>query len=161
MIGIGPKNVWMGTSVENQEYADRRLPKLLQIPAIKRFVSYEPALGSVDFKFPAFTGLLNERRLCGGYETTGNPAVVKYGDTIDWLIIGGESGPGARPCSMEWVRSAVRQCRDAGVVPFVKQLGRCPTRGSPVEDYRFILKDHKGGDPAEWPEDLRVREFPE
>jgi protein gp37 len=106
---------------------------------------------------------------------------------LDWLIVGGESGPGARPCYVEHVRSVVELARAAGVACFVKQLGaRCysmPYRGSDrrwtpeealdpngeaIEELgkilgasrSLLLRDRKGGDPSEWPEDLRVREFP-
>lgn len=91
---------------------------------------------------------------------------------IHWVIFGGESGPGARPCNVNWIRDGVRQCRAAGVAPFVKQLGAhtvAPNGEWPVSWIRrdcktglitFRLKDKKGGDPSEWPEDLRVREFP-
>ena len=70
-------------------------------------------------------------------------------DNIDWLIVGGESGHQARPCQDEWIRSIIDQARAADVAVFVKQLGK-----------RDGLRDKKGGDPAEWPKDLRIREFP-
>lgn len=72
---------------------------------------------------------------------------------IDWIIIGGESGPGARPFDPSWARSVLRQCREAGIAPFVKQLGAVVAREQ-------RLTDAKGGNPDEWPSDLRVREFP-
>jgi hypothetical protein len=94
---------------------------------------------------------------------------------VDWVIVGGESGPGARPCDLAWIRSIRDQCREAGTAFFCKQLGRIVRSGwiEPDElgwrrvgfrvgggwaDYR--LKDAHGGNMAEWPEDLRVREFP-
>ena len=85
------------------------------------------------------------------------------GSCLDWVIVGGESGPGARPFDIAWARSIVRQCKDARVPVFVKQLGSNPAplrveAGSVLE--RLWLHDRKGGDMAEWPEDLRVREFP-
>ena len=93
---------------------------------------------------------------------------------IHWVIVGGESGPGARPCLVAWIRSIVRQCRDAGVPCFVKQLGAVvqyngcgliwpegTTKHDIGGEWRVLLRDKKGGDPAEWPEDLRVREMPE
>jgi protein gp37 len=70
---------------------------------------------------------------------------------IDWVIVGGESGAKARPCDIEWIRSVVRQCKAAGVPAFCKQLGARST---------ILVTDPKGGDMAEWPEDLRVREMP-
>ncbi len=75
---------------------------------------------------------------------------------IDWAIVGGESGSGAKPFQLEWARDIVRQCRKAGVAPFVKQLGAAPHEGN----RRIHLRDSHGGDWNEWPEDLRVREFP-
>jgi hypothetical protein len=83
------------------------------------------------------------------------------------VIVGGESGPGARPFDLAWARSIVQQCKAAGVACFVKQLGANPFVAEPDRDWSvgapdgtFGLADRKGGDPSEWPEDLRVREFP-
>jgi len=105
-IPDGLSNVWLGVSVEDQKTADERIPLLLQTPAAIRFISYEPALGPIDFvRFPL-------RTLDGGE----NPG-------IDWLIVGGESGPGARPMHPDWARSAQQQCEDAGVAYFFKQWG--------------------------------------
>jgi hypothetical protein len=95
------------------------------------------------------------------------------GARIHWVIAGGESGPGARPCDVAWIRSLINQCAEAGVACFVKQLGSVPMNGAfrqpPCREAhidfgakghsrRFI--DRKGGDPLEWPEDLRVRQMP-
>lgn len=92
------------------------------------------------------------------------------------VVVGGESGHGARPMSIEWVRSIISQCRDAEVACFVKQIGAKPVRymgingalelqrfaGTPIDrEYPLKLRDKKGGDMSEWPEDLRVRQFPE
>ncbi len=87
---------------------------------------------------------------------------------IHWIICGGESGPGARPMNIEWARAIVRQCRAAGVAPFCKQLGSRPYETTldmghmdgPEVHRPLRLKSKKGGDPSEWPEDLRVREMP-
>jgi len=85
---------------------------------------------------------------------------------IGWVIVGGESGRGARQCEVEWIRSIVRQCRTAGVPVFVRQLGSKPEFGR-GECVRWAndgptqkLRDRKGGDMQEWPEDLQVREMP-
>jgi protein gp37 len=131
-------NVWLGVSVENQQYADERIPLLLQTPAALRFISAEPLLGPLDLQ----------------------PA-VRYAP-IDWVIVGGESGPGARPFDLAWARSIVQQCQAAGVACFVKQVGAKPVfEGTPVGVFEgYDYEDPKGGDPSEWPEDLRVREFP-
>jgi hypothetical protein len=83
------------------------------------------------------------------------------------VIVGGESGPGARPFDLAWARSIVQQCKAAGAPCFVKQLGSNPECGSCLHhsvcwcgDALKHVRDKKGGDPAEWPADLRVRQFP-
>lgn len=137
-------NVWLGASVENQQTADERILRLLKCPAAVRFLSVEPLLGAVDF-WPEMFGLTGDSW---------------RGPRIDWVIVGGESGPHARPCDVAWIRSVVRQCKDAGVPCFVKQLGSWPMTIGRMPDGRHRLKDRKGVDPSEWPEDLRVREMP-
>jgi protein gp37 len=160
--GFDPANVWIGTSVEDQLRSDERIPELLNIPAAGRFLSVEPLLGPVSM-----LGLQTQAPYKPGYE----PFTIQ---SIDWVIVGGESGPGASPCNIEWIRDIVRQCKAASVPCFVKQLGACVisnnslgwpngTRGvsyPPYKQSRFLLKHPKGGDPSEWPEDLRVRQFP-
>jgi len=150
------KNLWLGTSVENQAAADARIPHLLRVPAAVRFLSCEPLLGPVD---------LSEYLRC---ESCLSPQTCWCADArVNWVIVGGESGPGARPCRVEWVRSIVEQCKAAGVACFVKQLGAAAVQPH-YQDTRPItmihlpvsLRDKKGGDIAEWPADLRVREFP-
>ena len=141
-------NVWLGASVVNQEEADRDIPKLLATPAAKRFVSYEPALGPVDF-----APWLGDSPVVAGIEDDIG------GRGLDWLIIGGESSQGgakARPFDLAWARSTVAQCKAAGVPVFVKQLGSNPI-GIPATAY---LCDRAGADPAEWPADLQIQEFP-
>lgn len=170
-------HVWLGVSVEDQQRADERIPHLLDTPAAVRFVSYEPALGPVDF-----TPWLGPRT---GFRSDG-PGVDDLDDVdtrpgIDWLIVGGESGPGARPFDLAWARAAIAQCRAAGAACFVKQLGarplfldedqpdespKCRCREAfcphlvPTKWTRLHLRDRNGSDPDEWPEDLRVREWP-
>jgi protein gp37 len=158
-----PANLWLGVSVEDQKTADERIPLLLQTPAAVRFVSYEPALGPVDFS----RYLTREGKCCGvqGCEYCDGWGTCEL-VALDWLIVGGESGPGARPCNVAWSRSVVGQCADAGVPCFVKQLGERPEWETGTEREKtlrmdpILLKSRKGGDPSEWPEDLRVREFP-
>lgn len=179
-------NVWLGVSVEDQKTADARIPLLLQTPAAKRFVSYEPALGPVDFThYLAMT--------CRAWEMgQHNPAACDGpncpGRQVDQIIVGGESGPGARQFDIQWARTTVEQCKTAGVSCFVKQLGANPQEVAfpagvtESESLRWQadgwtritmdthpgchwrkylrLKDRKGGDMAEWPSDLRVRELP-
>lgn len=161
-------NVWLGVSVEDQQTANDRVWDLLFTPAAKRFVSYEPALGAVNF--------LDAPR---SPESTAGPWC--YLDDIDWVIVGGESGPGARPFDVAWARSIIDQCRSAETAVFVKQLGANiwdsaidfhydggwpeatrPDWGDPPTDCcRVRVKHPKGGDPRQWPQDLRVREWPE
>lgn len=158
-------NVWLGVSAEDQARADERIPLLLDTPATVRWVSYEPALGPARFLrwLPCLrcdnTGSEphgNGGKACGGCwdHAHGSPG---GGPFLDWIVVGGESGPGARPFDVAWARSIIAQCKSAGVACFMKQLGKCPQEN----EKRLVLMDRKGGDPAEWPEDLRVREFPE
>ena len=144
-----PRNVWLGVSVENQETADERILLLLQTPAAVRFVSYEPALGPVDFE----QSIYKSERL---------PESEGWG--LNWIIVGGESGPGARPCSIAWIRSVVEQCRESGTACFVKQVGSKPYDWAGIGDAGVGVKkcrDPKGGDMREWPAYLRVRQWPE
>lgn len=159
------KNVQLGTSVEDQPRADERIPLLLQCHAAVRFLNVEPSLGRVNLRLgavapvhPTFTTMLRYRR-----------------DDIHWVIIGGESGQRARPCALEWIEDIVAQCKTAGVAVFVKQLGAYVVSEHRAFDtlkeakadgfesrwlWRAGLKSRKGGDMAEWPDALQVREFP-
>ena len=118
--GWPPKNVWLGVSVEDQVTADARIPELLATPAVVRFVSYEPALGPVDFS-----------RWLESMEP--DEDAVGPAQMPDWIIVGGESGPGARPMHPEWARSVRDQCRGAGVPFFMKQWGEWGPRDLPWE----------------------------
>ena len=104
-----PANVWLGVSVEDQATADKRIPWLLKTPAAKRFVSIEPMLGPVD---------LNKRE-CLIDKTRFKLTIGNY---LDWVIAGAETGPGARPCDPDWLRSIRDQCAAAGVPFFLKQI---------------------------------------
>jgi len=137
-----PANLWLGVTVENQQAADERIPYLLDTPAAVRFVSLEPLLGEIDiseYLAPNYEGLWRN----------GEIDPISRDDwrfnSLDWAIIGCESGPKRRPCKIEWVRDLVRQCRVAGVPVFVKQLD---------------LDGRVSHNPAEWPEWARVREYP-
>jgi protein gp37 len=195
MNGKPPANVWIGTTVENQEMADKRIPELLKIPAVCRFISYEPALGPVDFSFDFYSDWAC--RECGSrnvntevqvgpddvgtyqchdckYMGEGEDAAWK--SQIDWVIVGGESGNKAREFSINWARATVHQCKESKIPCFVKQLGADPRHDyegvavftGPIEGETKVqikngplrLKDKKGGDMSEWPEELRVRQFP-
>lgn len=163
-------NVWLLTSVENQTTADARIPEILQCPAAVIGVSYEPALGPVTH-WPG----MSQCHSCGGVawsESGGSRRCDDCGEyyrSLDWIIVGGESGPGARPFDIGWARDVIAQCKAAGVPVFVKQLGSWPCMtplcgiGPSAYQNRCSLgiHDRKGGDPSEWPEDLRVRQWPE
>lgn len=83
------------------------------------------------------------------------PLDTTHAGRFDWIIFGGESGSKARPVDIDWIRCGVQGCRQWGVAPFVKQLG-----ANCIDGARMVLNDKHGGDMAEWPADLRVREFP-
>lgn len=132
--GYGYPNVWLGTTAENQEQADARIPHLLATPAAVRFVSCEPLLGPVDLGRVSYTegGGTHLDALRGKH---GVPGVWSGpGKRLDWVICGGESGPGARPMHPDWARSLRDQCQAAGVPFFFKQWGEfepiCPSWGS-------------------------------
>lgn len=144
-----PRNVWLGATVVSQEEADRDIPKLLAVPARVRFLSVEPMLGPIDLTLDGLacvscprcadsgadpdTGAVENCRRC---EWTGKSD--EWG--IDWVIVGGESGPGARPMHPDWARSLRDQCQAAGVPFLFKQWGEWaevdgdkPTRTVQVE----------------------------
>jgi len=117
-------NIWLGVSAEDQVAADERIPWLLQTPAAKRFVSIEPMLGPVDLtgiKCKVADGFFGD---CMQWYHRGKchrDAGIVY-PTVDWVILGGETGPGARPMKPEWVRSVREQCAVAGVPFFLKKM---------------------------------------
>ncbi|MBN3948389.1 MAG: phage Gp37/Gp68 family protein [Nostoc sp. NMS7] len=160
-------NVWIGTSCENQAMADKRIPVLLQISAAVRFLSCEPLLDEVNLSH--WVGC-NCPADCFGQDPHNIycPKSTNFvGNHLSWAIVGGESGKGARECHIDWVRSLVQQCFIGDVPVFVKQLGSNPLGSSPYIDgvacvnYFVKLRDKKGGDISEFPEDLQVREFPD
>jgi protein gp37 len=115
-------NVWLGVSVENQAAADERIPELLRTPAAVRWLSCEPLLGPVEIR--------GERDRCGDCDpclggapcsVTGTHLNALHPDGINWIVAGCESGPGARPCDVAWLRSLRDQCAAAGVAFFLKQ----------------------------------------
>jgi protein gp37 len=136
------RNVWMGTSIESGAYV-RRADALRAIPAAVRFISAEPLLGQL----PSLN--LSE---------------------IDWLILGGESGPGARPLDLGWLRELIAMAGDSGTAVFVKQIGSVWARQTSqiLVDGPFVSAidapvsavDTKGGKWEFWPDDLRIRQYP-
>jgi hypothetical protein len=148
--GNPPSNIWIGVSAGADQKA------ALEIPAKVHFLSCEPMLHALDEEQNHIT------------------------QKFDWIIFGGESGKKARPCHIEWISEGVRFCRQHNIAPFVKQIGAVPVTenanlfdwpddvqlhtGKP-DDHGFAfayihLCDSHGGDMSEWPEDLRIREFP-
>lgn len=115
--------IWLGVTAENQEMADQRIPILLQTPAAVRFVSVEPMLGRVDLKRYLFGAQARKVLLDAGGSLEGLPAHLVPPPSLDWVICGGESGPGARPLHPDWPRSLRDQCQSAGVPFFFKQWG--------------------------------------
>ena len=107
-------SIWLGTSVENQRYADLRIPHLLATPAAVRFLSIAPLLGAV---------VLPDAALYPNHASVATTPAIRSDTTVGWVIVGGESGPGARPMHPAWVRSLRDQCVAAGVPFFFKQWG--------------------------------------
>jgi protein gp37 len=146
-------NVWLGATIVNQEEADRDIPKLLATPAAKRFLSMEPLLGPVGLGF--MDPCDHHRRSC---------EEVRCWNALDWVIVGGESGPGARPMHPDWARSLRDQCQAAGVPYFFKQWGEWlpwhhfgdAAVNDPPEQTRFDTREwrdgtwHDAGKPDFW-----------
>lgn len=121
---VWPANVWLGVSVEDQKSAELRVPLVTArryAPVL--WVSYEPALGPVDWR--------------------------PWAPKLDWIVIGGESGPACRPFDLAWARDTITAFQAVGKAVFMKQVGG-----------KMAKKAHKGNDPEEWPADLRVRSYP-
>jgi len=177
-----PRNVWAGTTV-GVNASRARIDALKAVPAAIRFLSMEPLLEEVDLdvdmeattnRFGWMTcpscrgwGYFVTGLDVGGGEL-GRPCDGCNGSgcAIDWVIVGGESGPKARRFDIEWARLIRDDCRAAAVAFFMKQLGAKPYDSQgPVVDGTRVTEvatcDRKGSDPAEWPEELRIREVPE
>lgn len=147
-------NVWLGTSIESNDQISRwhELAKCRELAPVL-WISAEPLLGPLDVA-----------------------AIECDGVRPDWIVFGGESDQGqpARPCNVQWIRDGVRQCRELGIVPFVKQLGSNSQIEAEPDDWdwpataAFVhgralieFRDRAGANPDEWPDDLRVRVLPE
>ncbi|MGD9850142.1 MAG: phage Gp37/Gp68 family protein [Nitrospirales bacterium] len=121
------EHIWLGVSVEDQETADERIPILLQTPAAVRWVSYEPALGPLDFTnlndgtLDALDGF--DREAIGNICDPGFLSETQHPPRLNWIVAGGESGPQARPAHPDWFRAVRDQCQAAGVPFFFKQWG--------------------------------------
>ena len=155
-------NVWIGTSVSNQATADTMLPELLMCRDLSPvlFVSAEPLLAAIDFQYVLHDGYQWDT-LEGTRKGTITRDIIPS-HSLDLVIVGGESGPNARSCGVVWVRSIIEQCRETNVSCFVKQLGRDPFWSGPdvAAGWHRSFSDPKGGDPEQWPNDLRVRQIP-
>ncbi len=133
----GRSNVWLGATVVNQDEADRDIPKLLAVPARKRFLSIEPMLGSVDLGLQCdnWSDDIVMDPETGAYECCKACDYTGVGNDIDWVIAGGESGPHARPMHPDWARGLRDQCEAAGVPFLFKQWGEwlpdAPPCGTP------------------------------
>jgi protein gp37 len=161
--GEGYPNVWLGTSVESQDYAESRLPHLMRVPAIVRFLSCEPLLGAVSLRIPfarffARPGTTIEGvggvHVNAAHGVGGSPV---YGP-IHWIIVGGESGPNARPMREEWAASLRDECARYGVAFFLKQLGGFPNKRGHDEarlDGRRYVEMPAAPVPSEGPADAR------
>jgi len=155
LLGCGDflPNVWLGVTAENQAAADERIPLLLQTPAAKRFVSCEPLLGSVDLtRITMNVGTV-------GHGTIGIVDLLAF-RVLDFVICGGETGPGARPMHPDWARKLRDDCQAAKVPYFFKQWGTGGGLGSglpghPLHDAGFHPGQKGGGrllDGREWNE---------
>lgn len=144
-------NVWIGASASDQPTLDTAVGELSVLDDLcpLRFLSLEPLVGPISFAMRT--------------DGTGNALPIAK---IGWVIVGGESGPKARTCNVDWIRSIVKECKAANVPCFVKQLGSDPMiyhghrEGIAPLFVHFRTRDAKGGNPDEWPADLRVRELP-
>lgn len=142
-----PRNIRFGVTAENQKMLNRRWPHMERLVRYYNpeviFLSLEPLLGEINLTIPLTEEL-----------DVGNNESVWWTRTVDWVIVGGESGPDARPMDLDWARSIIEQCREAEIPVFFKQAGSAYAK-------RYGLKDRKGADLKELPPDLHVREFPE
>lgn len=180
--------VWLGTSVSDQETADALVPELLKAEGFRfRFLSVEPMLGPVNLRrylrpvhgwWEGPHKSYEEARAAGAPHGR-RPQALVHADArfVDWVIVGGESGTKARACWASWVGDVVQQCADAGTPCHVKQLGAVwagstgstypvhepivDEHGRPTGRTRVVMQpDTKGGYMPNWPEALRVRQYP-
>lgn len=181
-----PAHVWIGCAVEDQRHVEARIPHLLRVPASARFlvcamreaIDLAEWLGCRERLTPRQTGAAPFGSFCSVMacpEETPCPVHRR----LAWVIVEGQIGAGAPPFDLAWARDIVRQCREARVPVFVRQMGDnavetsrvCPQHpdgfacGDFCKHHRFVTESAcfdapHGADPSEWPEDLRVRELP-
>jgi protein gp37 len=150
------ENCWIGTSVENQECADKRIPELLKCRHLSPvlFLSCEPLLGEVDLCYPPSLYPNGPQNCCSGFECGCRGLPIdppEYlwspdGDTIDWVIIGGESGPLARPMNPHHARLLINQCKTFGVPVFVKQVGEWASFATDYSGLHIVAHPEDGSD---------------
>lgn len=133
--GFGWPNVWLGTSIGSQKGFYERYPHIVNVVSLTKFISFEPLYELIDYNVD-----------------------IQDATSIDWAIIGGESGNENgkyryRPCKLEWITDLAKELNSYGTNVFIKQLGTHLAK-------EMGLKDRHGGDMEEWPEELRIREFP-
>lgn len=175
--GLPMPHVWLGVSAEDQQRADERVPDVLATPAAVRFVSVEPMLARVDLTDISeghADSTIPREFWVEDFDTDASPPAVghnaltgerwqrfgdwrSYGPRVDLVIVGGESGAEARPFVLGHAKEIVRHCKAARVPVHVKQLGARPVNREGVP---HPISDRAGGILAEWPEELRVQEFP-
>ena len=149
--GTGYENVWLGTTVENQRRADERLPHILKVPAVIRFVSVEPMGGPIDIEqfkqcteCSSFVRDYGSTPSSGDGEECGNCGNQSWRLRIHWVIAGGESGPNASPSHPDWFRSLRDQCEETGVAYMFKQWGEYGPVPTPTKD--GFVAYHDGDD---------------
>lgn len=149
--------VWLGVTVCNQEEADRDIPKLLKVPAKVRWLSMEPLLGAVDLTqhlwgraTPCNDCPKDADCGCGWYPR----GAIQDEQTLDWIVVGGESGPKARPMHPDWAYALQEQCREAGAPFLFKQWGEWATPGNPAFGTVKGQIRHIRSDGSFWGDDL-------
>lgn len=153
-VGVVHPNLWLGVTVEDQQRADERIPILLDTPAAVRFVSVEPMLGEVDLS--RYLGVEWMDALDGYGHEMFAALNGQVGKLVNWVIVGGETGPGARPMQPEWALDLYRQCKAAGVPFFFKKAKWAPNDGA------YLTVDGSTMDVLpELREMVLTREFPE
>lgn len=157
--GDGWDNVWLGTSVGNHN-AYQRISDLFKVKCKFRFLSLEPLYDELDLMYPKEVYPDGPKMCCSGQECgcQGQPIEPPFLYGIDWVIVGGESGNEKgkyqyRPCELEWIERIVADCKRLRVPVFVKQTGTYLSK-------QLKLKSRHGTDINEWPESIRIQEFP-
>jgi protein gp37 len=139
--GLPLPNVWLGTSVENQSAADERIPYLLRCPSEIRFLSCEPLLGEVNFRWTDWAHKATNENYREYLNRQGNYNQYEGVKNIHWVIVGGESGPNARPIHPDWVRQIKDQCNAADIPFFFKQWGEYAPGSNDGVNEKLILKN--------------------